>query len=107
MVKEKNKKSKEFAKLLKRIQKKLMIFFVVVIVCLCALVGRLTYINYTSGEKYQKKVLSMQSYDSVTIPYQRGDIVDRNGNILDVNNYLGQNRVVRDNGDGTWTVYTK
>ena len=40
------------------------------------------YINYTSGEKYEKKVLSMQSYDSVTIPYQRGDIVDRNGTVL-------------------------
>lgn len=40
------------------------------------------YINYTSGEKYEKKVLSMQSYDSKTIPYQRGDIVDRNGTVL-------------------------
>lgn len=40
------------------------------------------YINYTSGEKYEKKVLSMQSYDSVTIPYQRGDIIDRNGTVL-------------------------
>jgi len=40
------------------------------------------YINYTSGEKYEKKVLSMQSYDSVTIPYQRGDIVDKNGTVL-------------------------
>ena len=40
------------------------------------------YINYTSGDKYEKKVLSMQSYDSVTIPYQRGDIIDRNGTVL-------------------------
>ena len=40
------------------------------------------YINYTSGEKYEKKVLSLQSYDSKTIPYQRGDIVDRNGTVM-------------------------
>ena len=40
------------------------------------------YINYTSGEKYEKKVLSSQSYDSMIIPYQRGDIVDRNGNVM-------------------------
>lgn len=40
------------------------------------------YINYTSGEKYEKKVLSMQSYDSKTIPYQRGDIIDCNGTVL-------------------------
>ena len=40
------------------------------------------YIQHTSGEKYKKKVLSMQSYDSMTIPFQRGDIVDRQGNVL-------------------------
>ena len=61
---------------------KLIVLFSAVIVLLCGLVVRLMYINYTSGEKYEKKVLSMQSYDSVTIPYQRGDIVDRNGTVL-------------------------
>ena len=34
------------------------------------------YIEYTSGEKYEKIVLAQQGYDSQTIPYQRGDIVD-------------------------------
>ncbi|MBR3810975.1 MAG: penicillin-binding protein 2 [Agathobacter sp.] len=63
-------------------RKKLIVLFSLLTVCLCALIGRLMYINYTSGEKYEKKVLSMQSYDSVTIPYQRGDIVDRNGTVL-------------------------
>ncbi|MBQ8518433.1 MAG: peptidoglycan glycosyltransferase [Agathobacter sp.] len=63
-------------------RKKLIVLFTLLTVCLCALIGRLMYINYTSGEKYEKKVLSMQSYDSVTIPYQRGDIVDRNGTVL-------------------------
>lgn len=61
---------------------KLIALFTLLIFCLCVLIGRLMYINYTSGEKYEKKVLSMQSYDSVTIPYQRGDIVDRNGTVL-------------------------
>ncbi|MBP3677456.1 MAG: peptidoglycan glycosyltransferase, partial [Agathobacter sp.] len=63
-------------------RKKLIVLFSLLTICLCALIGRLMYINYTSGEKYEKKVLSMQSYDSVTIPYQRGDIVDRNGTVL-------------------------
>lgn len=63
-------------------RKKLIVLFTLLTFCLCALIGRLMYINYTSGEKYEKKVLSMQSYDSVTIPYQRGDIVDRNGTVL-------------------------
>ena len=61
---------------------KLIVLFSVLVILLCALIGRLMYINYTSGEKYEKKVLSMQSYDSVTIPYQRGDIVDRNGTVM-------------------------
>ena len=69
-------------KLSRSMRKKLIVLFTLLTFCLCALIGRLMYINYTSGEKYEKKVLSMQSYDSVTIPYQRGDIVDRNGTVL-------------------------
>ncbi|MCM1282564.1 MAG: penicillin-binding protein 2 [Roseburia sp.] len=61
---------------------KLMALFSVILVLLCGLIGRLMYIEYTSGEKYTKKVLSLQSYDSKTIPYQRGDIVDCSGTVL-------------------------
>lgn len=43
---------------------------------------RLMYIEYTSGDKYEKIVLSQQEYDSQTIPYQRGDIVDSKGTVL-------------------------
>ncbi len=76
------KKKKPIPKLSRGMRKKLIVLFSLLTICLCALIGRLMYINYTSGEKYEKKVLSMQSYDSVTIPYQRGDIVDRNGTVL-------------------------
>ena len=69
-------------KLSRSMRGKLIVLFSALIFLLCALVGRLMYINYTSGEKYEKKVLSLQSYDSITIPYQRGDIVDRNGNVM-------------------------
>ena len=69
-------------KLSRGMRRKLIMLFSVLIICLCALIGRLMYINYTSGEKYEKKVLSLQSYDSKTIPYQRGDIVDRNGTVM-------------------------
>ena len=73
---------KPVLKLSRGMRKKLILLFSLLTFCLCALIGRLMYINYTSGEKYEKKVLSMQSYDSKTIPYQRGDIVDRNGSVL-------------------------
>ncbi len=69
-------------KLSREMRKKLLVLFSVLVILLCALIGRLMYINYTSGEKYEKKVLSLQSYDSKTIPYQRGDIVDRNGTVM-------------------------
>ncbi len=61
---------------------KLMVLFSLLVLCLVGLIGRLMYIEYTSGEAYTKKVLSLQSYDSVTLPFQRGDIVDSKGTVL-------------------------
>ncbi|MDD6505521.1 MAG: penicillin-binding transpeptidase domain-containing protein, partial [Lachnospiraceae bacterium] len=66
----------------KKMRGKLMLVFAGVSVLLIALIGRLMYIQYNNGEKYTKKVLSLQSYDSNKIPYQRGDIYDCNGTIL-------------------------
>lgn len=63
-------------------RKKLIVLFTGITVLMCALIGRLMYIEYNNGEKYKKKVLSMQSYDSVTIKYQRGDITDRTGTVF-------------------------
>jgi stage V sporulation protein D (sporulation-specific penicillin-binding protein) len=77
-----NKAKKQGHKFSKSMRKKLIVMFTLLITCLCCLIGRLMYIQYTSGEKYEKKVLSMQSYDSSTIPFQRGDIVDRHGTVL-------------------------
>lgn len=65
-----------------RMQKKVIVTFVIIALALMGLIGRLMYIGHTSGEKYEKKVLSNQQYDSQTIPYQRGDIVDAKGTVL-------------------------
>ena len=67
---------KRFSKLM---QKKLVMLFVAIVLALVFLVGRITYINAASGDKYTKVVLDQQQYDSRTIPFKRGDIVDRNG----------------------------
>ena len=61
---------------------KLIVLFMGIVVVLTGLVGRLMYIEYKSGDSYTQKVLSLQSYDSVTIPFQRGEIVDSNGTVL-------------------------
>jgi len=46
------------------------------------LIGRMIYINAKDGKRYEKIVLAQQSYDSIEIPYRRGDILDRNGTQL-------------------------
>ena len=76
------KKIKPLTKFPKRMQKKLIVMFICITLFLGILIGRLMYIEYTSGEKYEKIVLSQQEYDSQTIPYQRGDIVDTKGTVL-------------------------
>lgn len=78
----KKKKKKPMLKFPKRMQKKMIVMFALISLMLAGLIGRLMYIEYTSGGKYEKIVLSQQEYDSQTIPYQRGDILDCKGNIL-------------------------
>lgn len=63
----------------KTMQKKLVMLFAAIVLAFVFLVGRITYINAASGDKYTKLVLDQQQYQSRTIPFKRGDIVDRNG----------------------------
>ena len=60
-------------------QKKLVMLFMGFVLAFVFLAGRITYINASNGDKYTKVVLDQQQYDSRTIPFKRGDIVDRNG----------------------------
>lgn len=73
------KKRKRF---LARMQNKLFVITIFFTVILLFLIGRILYINIEDGEKYEKIVLAQQSYDSIEIPYRRGDILDRNGTQL-------------------------
>lgn len=66
-------------KISKFMQKKLVLLFMGIVLAFVFLVGRITYINASSGEKYTKVVLDQQQYNNRIIPYKRGDIVDRNG----------------------------
>ena len=63
----------------KNMQKKLVMLFVAIVLAFVFLVGRITYINASNGEEYTRIVLDQQQYDSRTIPFKRGDSVDRNG----------------------------
>lgn len=59
-----------------------MAVFAFVLLLLAALNLYIARINVKNGDKYAKQVLSQQTYDSRTIPFRRGEILDRNGNIL-------------------------
>lgn len=63
----------------KTMQKKLVMLFGAIILAFLFLIGRIMYISASNGEKYTKIVLEQQQYDSRTIPFKRGDILDRNG----------------------------
>ncbi len=61
---------------------KLAFLFGLSVFLLAGLSIRLMYIVRVHGAEYQKAVLQNQQYDTVTIPFRRGDIVDKNGTIL-------------------------
>ena len=69
-----------------RMQKKLLVLFLLVLMAFIVLSIRLILINRDNGNDYKKQVLSQLEYDSVTIPFKRGEILDANGTILAISN---------------------
>lgn len=65
-----------------RMQKKLVVLFFLVLLAFVGLSIKLFYIGKDNGKEYEKQVLSQQQYDSTTLPFKRGDILDRNGTVL-------------------------
>lgn len=84
-------------------QKKLVVLFIMVLSAFIGLTARLIIINKEDGEKYKKQVLSQQQYDSKTIPFRRGDILDSKGTRLAVSekvyNVILDARIMLDDED--------
>ena len=103
MAENKRRRLKPNNKILKRMQRKLWLVFGVVCILFVVLIGRVMYIQHTSGDKYEKIVLSQQDYNSTTIPFQRGNIVDARGTVLatsvDVYNVILDCKVLNANED--------
>ncbi|MBQ4529478.1 MAG: peptidoglycan glycosyltransferase [Lachnospiraceae bacterium] len=76
------KRKKDKLRFTRKMQKKLAVLFIFIMLALIGLVGRLVYIYRSDGEKYSKQVLAHQNYDSRSIVAKRGDIVDRKGTVL-------------------------
>lgn len=68
----------------RKMQKKLLVLVLLILVAFAGLSARLVQINRYDGNKYKKQVLSQQQYDSKTIPFKRGDILDTKGTSLAV-----------------------
>ncbi|WP_024866812.1 penicillin-binding transpeptidase domain-containing protein [Butyrivibrio sp. FCS014] len=69
-------------KFVKWMRKKLVVLFVLVLLAFVGLGVRLILITRNNGEEYEKQILSQQQYDSTTLPFRRGEILDSNGTIL-------------------------
>lgn len=74
-----SKRSKLF---LKGMRRKTKIAYLLVVGVLVTLTIRVVYINVANGKEYSEAVVLQMDYNSTDIPYERGEILDRNGNVL-------------------------
>ena len=65
-----------------RYHRKIGVLMLIVLLLFVLLSVRLIYINTEEGEEYERQILSQQRYDSVTLPYKRGDILDTKGSVF-------------------------
>lgn len=75
-------KAKSIKKFTNRMSARLMFVFAIVLALMSVLIVRIVKLNNTDGVRYEKKVLSQQTYTSSAVPFQRGSILDRNGTVL-------------------------
>lgn len=74
-----NRKVKKFSI---KMQKKLVVLFILLLAMFIGLAVRLVWITRENETDYQKQVLSQQQYTSTAIPYRRGNILDVKGTRL-------------------------
>ena len=100
MAAKKKEKAFKFSKYMK---KKLLVVFTLIVILLIALIVRIMLLQRDSGDKYERIVLNQQGYDSETIPFQRGDILDSKGTILatseDVYNLILDCKLIHEDED--------
>lgn len=65
-----------------KMQKKLVVLFILLLLLFLGLIIRLVWITRENETDYQKQVLSQQRYTSTTIPFRRGNILDAKGTRL-------------------------
>ena len=79
------KRSIRITRLTNKMRGKLGIVFFGIVCLFLVLVGKLIYLNVNYGDEYKTMVLSGQKNASSVIPFERGKIYDRDGNLLATN----------------------
>ena len=65
-----------------KMQRKLAMLFMGIGLAFITLIARIMVINARDGDDYTRIVLNQQQYNSRTVDFKRGDILDRNGTVL-------------------------
>lgn len=65
-----------------KMKKKLMVTFIMIMIATIYILGHTLYISVANGKDFNLLVLSQQDSTSKVLPYKRGEIMDRNGNVL-------------------------
>ena len=73
---------------LRRMRRQLLIEIIFLSLLFAVLIAKLVQINMGKGSQYEKQVLSQKNYESITVPYRRGDILDCNGTVLATSNKI-------------------
>ena len=82
MIDLKKRRRKPIKRLNNAMKKRTIIACAFIALLFVVLIGRLIYFGVFKNNIYKRQVLSQQSYKSEVLPYKRGDILDRDGNIL-------------------------
>lgn len=75
----KKKKRKVF---IKRMRRHLLFLLIGFTLFFAFIIGTIIYYNVRKGDDYNEKILSQKGYESISVPYKRGDIYDCNGSVL-------------------------
>lgn len=78
----KKRRRKPIKRLNDAMKQRTMIVCAIIALLFVWLIGRLIYFSVFKNGIYKRQVLSQQNYSSETLPYKRGDILDRDGNTL-------------------------
>lgn len=75
-------KKKKRRVMIKRMRSRLFFLLSIFSLAFAVIFGTIVYYNLRHGKDYTERILSQKGYESIIVPYKRGDIYDCNGSVL-------------------------